>query len=480
VSRAIWWIRRDLRLHDNGALQAALDHAREVIPVWIFDPLLLQSPYAGEKRVAFLRQGLHALDGELRARGSRLLVRHGRPTDVLPRLLRETGATAVFAEADYTPYALRRDRALARLVLLHLHDGVAVYPPGTVVKANGEPYVSFSAFRRTWLSLPPLGDGALVPAPSRLPTYPAIDGEPVEPVAPHDIAMEFPAGEAEALRRLDDFVSSGLATYGQRRNTLDQSGTSSLSPYLRFGMLSPRRAAAAAVAAGAQAWLAELIWRDFFIHVLYHFPFVRDQSFRAQYRSLTWRQEPPLLAAWQEGRTGYPVVDAAMRQLNTTGWIHNRARMIAASFLTKDLLLDWREGERWFRQQLLDGDLALNNGNWQWVAGTGSDAAPYFRIFNPVTQGKKYDPEGQYIRRWLPELANVPAKYLYEPWQMPRGVQEKAHCRIGQDYPQPVCDHRETRQRALAHYRSLPANAAATRPHHSLQGERLPLESEIL
>jgi deoxyribodipyrimidine photo-lyase len=480
VSRVIWWIRRDLRLHDNEALQVALDHAREVIPVWIFDPFLLHSPYAGEKRVAFLRQGLQALDGELRARGSRLLVRHGRPPDVLPRLLAETGATAVFAEADYTPYARRRDRSLALLVPLHLHDGVAVHPPGIVVKGNGDPYVAFSAFRRTWLSLPPPGDGALLPAPSRLPAFAAIDGEPIEPVASHEPAAAFAAGEAEALRRLDHFVTSGLAAYGGRRNALDEPGTSSLSPYLRFGMLSARRAAAAAVAASAQAWLDELIWRDFFIHVLYHFPFVRDQSFRAQYRSLKWRQEPQLLAAWQQGRTGYPIVDAAMRQLNTTGWIHNRARMIAASFLTKDLLLDWREGERWFRQQLLDGDLALNNGNWQWVAGTGSDAAPYFRVFNPVTQSKKYDPDGRYIRRWLPELANVPAKYVHEPWQMPQAVQEKARCRIGLDYPQPVCDHGETRQRAIAHYRSLPADAAATRPHHSLQGERNPLDSEIL
>jgi deoxyribodipyrimidine photo-lyase len=278
--------------------------------------------------------------------------------------------------------------------------------------------------------------------------------------------VPFPPGEVEARRRLEAFVAGDDAPiyrYAEGRNRLDRDGTSRLSPYLRFGMLSARQAVVGALAAagaapgagarqGAETWLNELVWREFFIHILYHFPRVRASSFRPEYDRIAWENDEAAFAAWCQGRTGYPVVDAAMRQLVQTGWMHNRARMIVASFLVKDLLVDWRWGERFFMQHLVDGDPAANNGGWQWTAGTGTDAAPYFRIFNPILQGKKHDPGGDFVRRWLPELDGVPDKYLHAPWEMPEEVQHQAGCTIGQDYPAPIVDHAWARERTLAAY----------------------------
>jgi deoxyribodipyrimidine photo-lyase len=257
------------------------------------------------------------------------------------------------------------------------------------------------------------------------------------------------------------FVADGITTYGALRNRMDLDGTSQLSPYMRFGLLSPRQAAVAAIAAraaahddtaraGATTWLNELIWREFYIHILYHFPHVAETSFRPTLRDIPWRNDPDEFEAWCAGQTGYPVVDAAMRQLRTSGWMPNRARMIVASFLVKDLLIDWRWGERWFMQHLVDGDPAANNGGWQWTAGTGTDAAPYFRIFNPITQGYKFDPDGEYVRRWVPELAGVVGAAVHEPGQLTPLEQRAAGVVIGQDYPFPIVDHRIARDRTLA------------------------------
>jgi deoxyribodipyrimidine photo-lyase len=288
---------------------------------------------------------------------------------------------------------------------------------------------------------------------------------PDSPALP--VTVPFLPGEAEAQRRLDafiDLVDPAVYRYAEGRDRLDQSGTSRLSPYLRFGMVSARQAVASAMAAigaasnaqertGAETWLNELIWREFYVHILYHFPQVRKQSFRPALQDIAWQNDESAFADWCQGRTGYPVVDAGMRQLVQTGWMHNRARMIVASFLVKDLLISWRWGERFFMQHLVDGDPAANNGGWQWTAGTGTDAAPYFRIFNPVLQSKKHDPAGRYVRRWLPELVRVPDRFIHEPWKMPLEVQQEVGCVIDQDYPAPIVEHAWARERTLTAYR---------------------------
>ncbi len=453
---ALWWLRRDLRLSDNQALGAALKAAERVLPVFVLDPALWRSPYVGEQRLAFLLGGLRALDADLRARGGRLIVRRGDPVQALAHLLAETGAEAIFAEADHAPYARQRDARAAAALPLRLTPGVTVQPPRAVLKRDRTPYTVYTPFSRAWLALPLPTASELLPAPEHIPTPAGIASEPL-PELP--AAALFPPGEAVAQRRLADFTQARIRDYAEARNVLAADGTAQLSPYLRFGMLSARQAVAAARAGrhtpGAATWLNELIWREFYIHLLYHFPNARRESFRPQFRAIVWRNAPDDFAAWQAGRTGYPVVDAGMRQLATTGWMHNRARMIVASFLAKDLLVDWRWGERHFMQHLLDGDPAANNGGWQWAAGVGADPAPYFRIFNPVLQGKKFDPDGAYVRRWTPELARVPDKYIHCPWTMPEAAQRAASCVIGADYPAPIVDHALARARALAAYKGF-------------------------
>ena len=460
---ALWWIRRDLRLADNAALDAALRHGA-VVPVFILDPDAAGSRYhaRAERRRAFLHAGLRALDADLRAHGSRLVVRAGRPLPVLAQLLAESQATAIFAEEDFSPYARRRDAAVQQALPLTLTAGVTVHHPANVQKATGGPYTVFTPFSKAWRSLRPPAPADLIPPPAQLPAVePALVAGPVpETPAP----AGFPAGEAEARRRLERFLAGPIFAYAEGRNWLGEAGTAGLSPYFRFGMLSARTAAVAAQEAarsasgaparqGAETWLNELIWREFYIAVLYHFPHVLRMAFNPTLRAIAWRDAPEDLAAWQAGRTGYPVVDAAMRQLAQTGWMHNRGRMLAASFLVKDLLLDWRLGEQWFMDQLVDGDPAANNGGWQWTAGTGTDAAPYFRIFNPVLQGRKFDPAGRFIRRYVPELARVPDQYLHEPWKMPPLEQRLAGCLIGRDYPAPIVDRSRVKARTLAAYK---------------------------
>jgi deoxyribodipyrimidine photo-lyase len=463
MSTAIWWVRRDLRLADNQALTAALVQAELVLPVFVLDPALLASPWVGEKRLAFLFDGLRALDHDLRQRGSHLVVRRGDPVRVLDDLRQESGADAILAEADYSPYARRRDQRAARELPIEFMLGLTIHPPDDVVKADGTPYTVFTPFSRAWRARPWPGDP--LPAPRRIVTPSGVRSEGI-PRAPRLPALvPFQAGEVEAKRRLAAFTRKALASYEEGRNRMALPGTSGLSPYLRFGMLSARQAANAARRAreraadagarrSAEAWLNELIWREFYVTVLHHFPHARRAAFRTALRDLPWINDLGEFAAWAEGRTGYPVVDAAMRQLLHTGWMHNRARMITASFLTKDLLIDWRWGEQHFMQHLVDGDPASNNGGWQWAAGTGTDAAPYFRVLNPVLQGARFDPDGAYVRRFVPELARVPLKYIHSPWTMPADVQKQAGCLIGEAYPAPLVDHRLARERVLLTYRT--------------------------
>jgi deoxyribodipyrimidine photo-lyase len=462
---AIWWLRRDLRLDDNPALQAALDAAEEVVPLFIRDPGLWDSQYSGAARKAFLLASLRSLEHSLRRIGSRLIFRAGEPLEVLTRLVAEIDARAIFAQADVSPYACQRDEAIRETLPLSLTEGLTIHPLQSIRKKDGQPYVVFTPYSRAWSALAPVEAYARIAAPKKIDTPSDLESLPIPDTPAYHHETIFPVGEAAARKRLEAFVREGIARYAANRDRPDLSGTSMLSPYLRFGVLSPRFAASLAIGArssfhdegqraSAAAWLRQLIWREFYIDILAHFPRVRRKSFRDNLAAIAWSNDDGEFEAWCRGRTGYPIVDAAMIQLEQTGWMHNRARMIVASFLTKDLLIDWRWGECWFMQHLLDGDPAANNGGWQWTAGTGTDAAPYFRVFNPVAQGKKFDPHGEYVRKWLPVLENVPDRFVHEPWKMPEDVQKESGCHIGREYPQPIVDHAWARERALAAYRA--------------------------
>ena len=416
---SIWWIRRDLRLTDNPALHAALKPG-SVLPVFIIDPAF---DSASARRKNFLYEGLHALDKDLRERGSYLLIRTGKPLNILKQLIIETKADGIFAEEDFTPYARKRDLEIEHHLPFHLISGQTVHHPNTVLKADGNPYTVYTPYSKVWKAkLPTKLD--LYPAPEKINTPIELTNEKLPS---YKLNPNFPAGEKEALVRLEEFLFKKIYSYNEDRNRMDLDGTSSLSPYLRFGMIGLRQAVQAAklvtsnlqpaTTKGAEVWLNELIWREFYIQILYHFPQVSKTSFNPSLANIPWRNDESDFEAWKEGRTGVPVVDAAMRQLKSIGWMHNRARMIVASYLVKDLLIDWRWGEAWFMENLLDGDPAANNGGWQWTAGTGTDAAPYFRIFNPVLQSAKFDPNGNYIRKWVPELQSLNAKDIHAPWE---------------------------------------------------------------
>ena len=450
-----------------------------MVPVFVLDPAVLDSPYhrAADKRKSFLFHGLAELDRALREHGSRLIVRQGGALEVLTELAAETRAEHIVACADFSPYGARRDARVAQNLPLTLINDQTIHHPAAVRKASGEPYTVFTPFSRAWRALPvPIFEPAPVPADLHTPAHLASAALP-----PAEPLIYFLPGEQHAREALRSFVSSSdtpIYDYAHGREQLAVDGTSALSPYLRFGMLSARAAYAAGqraaecapnapARAGAEAWLNELIWREFYIAILHHFPHVRQQAFRAQLRAIPWRNDAADFAAWREGRTGYPVVDAAMRQLAATGWMHNRARMIVASFLVKDLLIDWRWGEAWFMQHLVDGDPAANNGGWQWTAGVGTDAAPFFRVFNPTTQAAHYDPFGAFVRAWLPELNRVPDEFIHEPWRMPPAAQRDAQCHIGHDYPAPIVDHAFARERALEAYR----NARESKEEKSLYAD---------
>lgn len=430
----IHWFRRDLRLADNPSLLAAVEAARvdddTVVPLFVVDPTLWAS--SGAPRLAYLAQSLRALDESL---GGRLVVRNGRARDVVPAVMAEVGADAVHVTAATEPYGRRRDEGLP---LIRTGSPYAV-GPGLVQTQGGTPFQVFTPFRRAWLDH---GWAAPAPRPTGSPwAHLRSDGLPA---AATDVRLPA-AGEAAALRRWQEFLRDGLASYATDRDRPDLDGTSRLSIPLKYGELHPRTLLADLPAGDAAAkFRSELAWREFHADVLWHHPRAAHTSLRTVVPEESWasgRAELASFAAWAEGRTGYPIVDAGMRQLRALGWMHNRVRMVVASFLVKDLHVRWQRGAEHFMAWLVDGDVSQNQLNWQWVAGTGRDAAPYFRVFNPVTQGKKFDPSGAYVREWVPELRGLDGPEVHEPWKL--GLDAPA------DYPAPMVDHATERRVAL-------------------------------
>lgn len=470
----ILWFRRDLRLADNPALKHALATGRAVLPVYVLDARLEGRPIGAASR-RWLDGSLRALDGDLRARGGRLILRRGDAEAELRRLIQEAGADQVFMNRLFEPEAFARDADIAHGLKAEGVDcrgfnAALLQRPGAVLNGSGQAYKVFTPFLRALLAT------AQAPAPLDAPERvvvpdgvwsEAIDDWGLRPARP-DWSAGFVGtpGEAGARAALEAFVAGGLKAYATDRDRPDRDGTSGLSAHLHWGEISPWRAAQAARAAAAtgrvpaaqaEKFVAEIGWREFSAHLLHHFPYLPERAFRPEYDAMPWRDDPDGLAAWKAGRTGYPLVDAGMRQLWATGTMHNRVRMAAASFLVKHLLIDWREGEAWFWDCLSDADLASNVQNWQWIAGSGADAAPYFRIFNPVVQGQKFDPQGAYVRRWLPEIARLPDRWIHAPWTAPAAVLAEAGVVLGETYPHPVVDHVAARERALAALKTISA-----------------------
>ena len=469
MTTSIVWFRRDLRLHDHPALTRAIALGDRVVPVFVFDERLLAGRWRSANRTWFLLEAVRALSADLAERGAPLIVRIGDPRIVVPGLARAVGATSIEVSRDLGPYGRARDRvvvaALAEQgIAFHAHRGAVIHEPEEVRTLAGGPFTVYSPYRRAWDRLPLR---SIVPTPDRIPGVPDLDPGTVPRLAElgFDRTTADPAsfptpGEAPARLRLERWLErepDRLDGYAARRDQLGVDGTSRLSADLRFGLLSPLELAARASrpGAGARTFIAELAWRDFYAALLFERPDLVRAAFRLEFEDVGQRDDPAGVAAWRAGRTGYPVVDAAMRQLASTGFMPNRARMIVASFLTKDLLVDWRVGEAWFMANLIDGDPASNGGGWQWSASTGADSQPYFRVFEPSLQGERFDADGTYVRRWVPELARVPDGFIHRPWLMPADVAAQAGCRVGLDYPGPIVDHRSARRRALEAYEAV-------------------------
>lgn len=461
----IHWFRRDLRVSDNAALSEAARRAERVVPVFIFEDAFRTGPDVGAARLAFLLQSVESLRKNLAELGHPLVVRCGKSEEILPRLAKETGAQCVFANKRYEPYAQRRDERVTAALLgagvgFELFKDAVAWEERELLTQQGNPYTVFTPYAKAWKARP------ISPPRSRLAAAKPGDEFPksdVLPATPDEVGCPLtqtipPGGERAALALLRKFMAGPVYDYGATRDFPALNGTSGLSPHLRAGTIGirtilaelkkARQKADAKQRASCDVFLNELIWREFYLQVLHNFPHVTKGAFRPEYDRLAWSDNQEHFAAWCAGRTGYPIVDAAMRCLNATGTMHNRLRMIVAMFLTKDLLIHWQWGERYFMKQLVDGDLAANNGGWQWSAGTGTDAAPYFRIFNPVTQGEKFDPNGDFVRRWIPELAAYPAETVHQPWKNPVRL-------AASKYPAWIVAHEEQREKCLAMFKAV-------------------------
>ncbi len=473
-SSALVWFRRDLRTEDHAALYAALKSHPQVHCVFVFDTAILDAlPTRCDRRVEFIWESVRELQEALRAAGGGLRVLHGDAAASIPKLAAELGVSAVYANRDYEPRAIERDARVAATlaeagIAFHTRKDQVIFETGEVLTKTGTPFSVFTPYKNAWLAR--LDAFFVKPYPvakyaAHLARAPGAGMPALEELgfARTNLAgLSIPTGASGASALLRDFVPR-MPDYGARRDFPSLKGPSYLSVHLRFGTVSIRALVALAWQAnstGAATWLSELAWRDFYFMILSHHPRVVESAYRPEYDAIAWSERDDLFAAWCAARTGYPLVDAAMRQLNQTGYMHNRLRMVVASFLTKDLGIDYRRGERYFAGQLNDFDLAANNGGWQWAASTGCDAQPYFRIFNPVTQSERFDAEGRFIRRYLPELARVPGKYIHAPWKMDAQRQTEAGCVIGRDYPAPVVDHAAARKETLERYGRLRAGKA--------------------
>lgn len=460
------WFRRDLRVADHPALAEAAARGR-VVCLFVVDPGLLgRRHHTAPARLRFLRAGLEALDAELRELGGRLVIRHGDPAELVPAVAGESGADRVHVTREISPRGRGRDeRVRAALAATGIdlveHEGDLLVAPEDLPGPTGNGYRVFTPFYRVWrrAAIPHHR-----PAPDRL-DDPGIASDDDTGLPDGDPPL--PAGPQAARARLVAFIGNqDVEYYRDERDLVADDTTSHLSPYLRFGMCTSAQIARALglpepASLGREAYWRQIAWREFFHHLLWRRPEAATMSLLEQYRDLVWDNDLAQLDAWRRGLTGYPLVDAGMRQLADTGWIHNRARMVAASFLVKDLLIDWRLGETVFMQGLVDGDPASNNGGWQWVASTGTDAAPYFRVLNPIRQARRFDPEGVYVKRYVPELRRVPEEHIHEPWLMDPELQRRIQCRIGVDYPAPIVDHLERQRIAVARYRAAADAASA-------------------
>ncbi len=473
----ILWFRRDLRLADNPALAAALASGRPLLPLYVLDDAAAGSWRPGAVSRWWLHHSLARLDEALQARGARLILRRGPAGAAIERLLAETGAGEIHWSRLYEPWAIHRDARIKdtmkrRGIAAHSHNAALIAEPWELATGAGQPYKVFTPFWRALRGRPVQpathGTPTHIPMPAVPPVSDRLDDWALLPQFGWTGGLDdaWTPGEDGARRRLDAFLDESLSGYRAGRDRPDLAGTSRLSPHLHWGEIGPRQvwqalamraAAEPALADAAEGFLRQLGWREFSHHLLFHWPELPEAPWRAEFGAFAWRDDPAGLEAWRRGRTGYPIVDAGMRELWATGWMHNRVRMIAASFLVKDLLLPWQSGEAWFWDTLVDADLAQNAASWQWVAGSGADAAPYFRVFNPVTQGEKFDPRGAYVRRWVPELAALPDRWVHRPWTAPPDALADAGVSLGTRYPFPCVDHGLARVRALSVWRSMRA-----------------------